>query len=221
MLRGGRGYLNPVIAPWVERDSKVREWHNHLSKRAKATALNYSRLLHLYWNGNKRFRTFKNTEEWLSEVNNQQASPSISTRRAWGRELQEFLWDYRGKRKKPISSHTQNNLRATVLHFLRYHIGEPETFDFVLGTQEQLKEEAVQREEETPPSREDVKALYAQADLWENTTPFPVEAHRKWEAFRSEYNSVLHDWKVFTETFDMSIGYGTQATQAEPVKSIP
>jgi len=64
-------------------------------EESQGTALNYSGLFSLYWNGNKRFRKFRDTKEWLEEINSQQNSPLISTRRAWGKELQDFLWDYR------------------------------------------------------------------------------------------------------------------------------
>jgi hypothetical protein len=148
--------------PWLEADPKIAEWYHAPAKKAKNTALNYSRLLSLYWQSNKRFRSFKNTGQWLTEVNEQQNSPEITVRRAWGKELQQFFFDYRGKEKKPLASKSQNNLRAAVLHYFKFHIGTPEDFQFTLGTQEQLKEEAIQREDETPPSREDLKALYSQ-----------------------------------------------------------
>lgn len=80
-------------------------------------------------------------------------------RRAWGRELQEFFWNYRPREGELLASKSKNNLRAAVLHFFRFHIGEPETFEFTLLTQEQLNKEATQRGDETPPSREDIRAI--------------------------------------------------------------
>ncbi len=151
-----------TIQPWIDNDPKIAEWYRATAKKAKGTAQNYSRLLSLYWQGNARFRAFKNTGQWLAEVNEQQNSPEISVRRTWGKELQEFFWTYKTKEGDLLASKSQNNLRAAVLHFFRFHIGEPESFEFTLGTQDQLKKEATQREDETPPSPEDLRAIYNQ-----------------------------------------------------------
>jgi site-specific recombinase XerD len=132
-----------------------------LAKRAKATGKNYSRLLYLYWTRNPRFRGFKSTAQWLDEVREQQDSPDIIVRRAWGKELEAFNLSYKGKAGN-FASKSQNNLRATVLSYFKFHIGEPEDYSFTLGTEDQLKEEARQREAETPPTREELKALYNQ-----------------------------------------------------------
>jgi hypothetical protein len=64
------------------------------------------------------------------------------------------------------------------------------------------------------------QTVYRQSSGWTKDKPFPEELRVRWEAFRDEYNSVLHDWKAFTEKSDQSIGYGT-TTQAENVKGIP
>ncbi len=74
-----------VVRDWVETEPKVREWADALAKKAKATGRNYSRLLYLYWTRNQRFRSFKSTAQWLDEVREQQDSPDITVRRAWGR----------------------------------------------------------------------------------------------------------------------------------------
>jgi site-specific recombinase XerD len=104
--------------------------------------------------------SFQSPSQWLEEVEEQQHSRDIMARRAWGKELQNFFYRYQGKSGKPLGSHSQNNIRAAVLHFFKYHLGNVEDFLFTIGTQDQLREEARQREEETPPSREDIKALY-------------------------------------------------------------
>ncbi len=150
-----------VVKDWVESEPKVHEWANALAKKAKATGRNYSRLLYLYWTRNKRFRAFKSTAQWLDEVREQQDSPDIIVRRAWGKELEAFNLSYKGKSGN-FASKSQSNLRATVLSYLKFHIGEPEDYSFTIGTQEQLVEEARQREAETPPTREELKALYNQ-----------------------------------------------------------
>src|SRR5207244_10192609 len=80
-----------------EADPKIAEWYQSTAKKAKNTALNYSRLLSLYWQSNKRFRSFKNTSQWLTEVNEQQNSPDITVRRAWGKEFEAFNLSYKGK----------------------------------------------------------------------------------------------------------------------------
>jgi len=86
-----------VVKDWVESEPKVHEWANALAKKAKATGSNYSRLLYLYWTRNKRFRAFKSTAQWLDEVREQQDSPDIIVRRAWGKELEAFNLSYKGK----------------------------------------------------------------------------------------------------------------------------
>jgi hypothetical protein len=63
------------------------------------------------------------------------------------------------------------------------------------------------------------QTVYRQSSRW-TEKPFMEELKLRWEAFRDEYNLVLHDWKAFTEKFDASIGYGT-GTQVENVKGIP
>jgi len=150
-----------VVQEWVEAEPKVQEWTNALANRAKSTGKNYSRLLYLYWTRNQRFRAFKSTAQWLDEVREQQDSRDIQARRAWGKELEAFNLSYKGK-SGSFTSKSQNNLRATVLSFFKFHIGEVESYDFTLGTHDQLVEEARQREAETPPTREDLKALYNQ-----------------------------------------------------------
>ena len=64
------------------------------------------------------------------------------------------------------------------------------------------------------------QTIYRQSSRLAKDKPFNEELKLKWEAFRDEYNSVLHDWKAFTEKFDASIGYGT-GTQVENAKGIP
>ena len=54
-------YEPVTIQPWLEADPKIAEWYHSTAKKAKGTALNYSRLLYLYWQDNKRFRSFKTT----------------------------------------------------------------------------------------------------------------------------------------------------------------
>jgi len=77
----------PTIQPWLDADPKIAEWYHATAMKAKCTALNYSRF-YLYWQNNNRFRGFKTTGQWLIEVNEQQNSPEITVRRAWGKELQ-------------------------------------------------------------------------------------------------------------------------------------
>src|SRR2546425_7636300 len=62
--------------------------------------------------------------EWLEEVEEQQRSRDIMARRAWGKELQNFFYQYKGKSGKPLGSHSQNNIRAAVLHYFKYHLGK-------------------------------------------------------------------------------------------------
>lgn len=100
-----------IALAWVDGDPKVREWMNALSKKAKSTGRNYSRLLYLYWTRNERFRAFKNTAQWLTEISEQQNSPDITVRRAWGKELETFNLSYKGKSGN-FASKSQNNLRA-------------------------------------------------------------------------------------------------------------
>lgn len=126
-----------VVRDWVETEPKVHEWANALAKKAKATGKNYSRLLYLHWTRNERFRAFKNTAQWLTEISEQQNSPDITVRRAWGKELETFNLSYKG-RSGNFASKSQNNLRAAVLSFLKYHIGEPEEYDFTIGRLELL-----------------------------------------------------------------------------------
>ena len=64
------------------------------------------------------------------------------------------------------------------------------------------------------------QTIYRQSSRWTKDKPFPEELRIRWETFRDEYNSVLHDWKAFTEKSDQSIGYGT-TTQAENAKGFP
>ena|SRR2546425_3243484 len=71
-----------------------------------------------------RFRAFKAPSQWLEEVEEQQRSRDIMARRAWGKELQNFFYQYQGKSGKPLGSHSQNNIRAAVLHFFKYHLGK-------------------------------------------------------------------------------------------------
>ncbi len=78
-----------------------------------------------------------------------------------GKGSEAFNLSYKGK-SGSFTSKSQNNLRATVLGFLKFHIGEIESYDFTLGTQEQLVEEVRQREAETPPTRDNLKSLYNQ-----------------------------------------------------------
>ncbi len=213
----------PTIGPWLKSDPKVEEWYNALEKRAKNTALNYARLLSLYWNHNTRFRTFPSTEPWLNEVNEQQGSSQVITRRAWGKELQKFFWEYHGKNGRQLASKSQNNLRAAVLHFLTYHRGETESFEFTLGTQEQVKEEAKNREAETPPSKEDVKLMYGQCRTTRDRALLSTLIHgfalSEWLDFASSWHKYKADIEKGTVPLRVDIPYRSKTLRKNRVDS--
>ena len=41
--------MKATVDGWIRADPKTAEWHEDTARRAKETARNYSRLLHLYW----------------------------------------------------------------------------------------------------------------------------------------------------------------------------
>ncbi len=211
-----------VVQEWVDSDPKVREWASALAKKAKATGKNYSRLLYLYWTRNQRLRAFESTAQWLDEVKEQQGSPDITVRRAWGKELEAFNLSYKGKAGN-FAGKSQNNLRAVVLSFFKFHIGEPEDYSFTLGTEDQLKEEARQREAETPPTREELKALYNQCrtnrDRALLLSLIPGFGLSEWLDFASSWHQYKADIEAGTVPLKVSIPFRSKTLRKSKVDS--
>jgi hypothetical protein len=113
--------VEPKVDAWIGADPKTADWNRDTARKARETAKNKSQLLYLYWQNDSRFRAFKDPSQWLQEVEEPQWSAHIGARRAWGKELQNFF-DYWGKTGKPLSSRSQSNIRAAVLHFFKYQL---------------------------------------------------------------------------------------------------
>jgi len=62
--------------------------------------------------------------------------------------------------------------------------------------------------------------VYRQVGLWPKDKPLPKEVRKKWEEFRTEYNTVLHGWKSFIEQTTHALRLGAN-TRAESVKELP
>lgn len=62
--------------------------------------------------------------------------------------------------------------------------------------------------------------IYRAAGSRKEGTTIPIDATMAWESFRQDYNSLLQEWKTFTDRAVSVLGYGSQcqAKPAEPLR---
>ncbi len=139
----------------------VQEWRQKLLRQSKASARVYSEFLRTFYRSKIEPRGFVNIDQWVAEVRSQQDSKEIKERRAWGRDLEEFITSYVSPTTgKPYTYKTRKIVGTAIKSFLEFHLGEVEKYKFhLLSSEERLAEQKRKEEEGKPIDVEEFRKL--------------------------------------------------------------
>jgi hypothetical protein len=103
---------------------RVAEWHKQVARKAVGTANLYLQSLYTYWTNSIKSRGFKNIDQYVQEVKEQQKSDDVRVRRRWASDLQDFLYEYKSARtKRSLTTDSRNVFVAALKSLLEFSSG--------------------------------------------------------------------------------------------------
>ncbi len=131
----------------LSKDPLVAEWRAQLHKRGGNTERQYLGLFSRFFKIQIQVRGYT-PQAWVEEVKSQQRSAEVKERRAWGREVEDFVTSYRiPKTGLPYALKTKEAIVSAVRSFLELHVGELAKYPFALATSEETVAEMKRKEE--------------------------------------------------------------------------
>ncbi len=147
---------------WIT--STVQQWYDKLSLESEGTAKIYLSSLNTYWRHLKG-QGFSTIDDWVAQVRQEQDSNDINVRRTWASSLEAFVNSYVGPRTgRLMVKQSKARTVSAIMNFLKRCLGDRlESYEFTYGTKAERLQELRAKEEVSPVTLDEIKALYAEA----------------------------------------------------------